>query len=209
MSKLEVPALDNLVDLAKGFIQGLMQPSINELGLFAADNIKGWRTNNMIRIVANAEKKLKAKGLKTKQVDLKVLAPMLEDCSRGDDEYLQDKWSNLLANIAQEDSKIDTPLFSNILRDMSHNDAKLFEKIYLIVLKDFSNLKVLSFDVYNNQRIELDILQNSDLSLENLKRLRLVKELASVVKMNMVGTPKYEAVSLTKLGYDFLNAVTF
>ena len=109
--EVKVPALDSLAEAAKEFIQKVITPPLEEVGLILSDSIKLWRFKNQVNIVTKAEAYLKEKGIKTKKISLKILAPLLEGAAMEEEESLQDKWAALLANTVSENSQINTNLF--------------------------------------------------------------------------------------------------
>jgi hypothetical protein len=71
--EIKIPAIDNVTEAAKDFLQKVITPPLEELGLLFSDQVKLWRFKNQVTILAKAENHLKAKGLKTRNVSLKVL----------------------------------------------------------------------------------------------------------------------------------------
>lgn len=201
--KIEIPAIDNITSAAKEFLQKVINPPLEEVGLLFADSVKLWRFRNQVNILTKAQKILKDKGVKTRKVSLKVLTPLLEESSVEEDSSLQDKWATLIANTVSEGSQLDTTLYSHILSQITRGEAELFEIIYehsttthrsekiSTVIKGYTPLLV--------KELRTSI-KDFDLKLDNLLRLRLVKELNS----RSIDT---EVIALTDLGFRFMTAV--
>jgi hypothetical protein len=130
MSLIDLEPLKPLAEAAKDFLQKVITPTLEEVGLLMSDQVKLWRFKNQVNIVIKAERFLKEKGVKTKKVSLKVLAPLLEGASMEEDETLQEKWAALLANTVTEGTDLETTLFAHILSQMSSLDCKILSDIY-------------------------------------------------------------------------------
>jgi hypothetical protein len=124
---IKVPGLDQLAEIAKDFVQKAISPALEEVGGLFADQVRLYRFTRQVDIVLKAEAYLKKKNIKTKKVSLKVLAPLLEDCSLEEDEKLQERWAALLANTVSEGSTLDSTLYSHILSQLTRADAEVFE----------------------------------------------------------------------------------
>jgi hypothetical protein len=213
--KIEIPAIDNITEGVKYFLQKVITPPLEEVGLLFADKVKLWRFKNQVNMLTKAENHLTAKGLKTRKVSLKVLTPMLEYGSLEEDESLQDKWAALFANTVKEGSAIDTTLFSHILSQLSQKDAELFEFIHNLSTKNDSGKHSgidgqtgrFSLTYKLNYKFTVDDIlrgfKDSYLSMDNLIRLRLVRETTS---KDILGN-EINYIELTSLGFTFMAAV--
>jgi hypothetical protein len=179
--ELKIQPLDTALEVAKHFVQTVITPPLEQVGGLLADKVKSWRLNNQINIVIKAENLLKERGVKTKKVSLKVMAPLLEECSLEDDENLQQKWAALLANTVAENSAIKTNIFTNTLREMTTEDAEIFQVIFehcTISTPTASGIEI----THRGRAISPDAFKNYteiDLIFDNLKRLRLIREIAT------------------------------
>ncbi|MDF2188316.1 Abi-alpha family protein [Paraflavitalea sp. CAU 1676] len=199
--EISVKPIDTAIEVAKAFIQKVVSPPLEEVGGLLVDTVRSWRLKNQIRIIQNAENILKEKGISTMQVSLKVMAPLLEGCSLEDDEELQQKWASLLVNTIASDSKIQSTLFSGILKEMSKQDAQVFE-----VILEACTTRI---PFQGSTRIELNgrttipmaftNIPEIDLTFDNLKRLRLIRELR-------VSHSNESPVIPTGLGLKFIEA---
>lgn len=203
---LNIEPLDKLAEAAKDFIQKVITPPLEEIGLLLTDKIKLWRFKNQISILSKAENMLKERGLKTRKVSLKVMTPLIEECGLEDDESLQNKWAALIANTVCVDSKLDTTLYSKILSEMTKSDAELFETLFNMQLELNPNLHSKSkFEIYQRIPFSVRKLRDSaiefDMILDNLIRLRLIKEVYSSQGAVL-------SVIVTQLGINFLSVIT-
>lgn len=201
-----IEPLDKLAEAAKDFIQKVITPPLEEIGLLLTDKIKLWRFKNQISILTKAENLLKERDLKTIKVSLKVMTPLIEECGLEDDESLQNKWAALIANTVCIDSKLDTILYSKILSEMTKSDAEIFETLFNMQLELNPDLHLKSnFGIYNKHPFSIRDLRNSvnefDMILDNLIRLRLIKEVYSV-------QGAVYSVVVTQLGINFLSVIT-
>jgi hypothetical protein len=179
--EVKIPSLDIAIEATKHFIQTVITPSLEQVGGLLADSVKSWRLNNQINIVIKAERMLKERGINTKKVSLKVMAPLLEECSLEDDENLQKKWAALLANTVSENSIIKTNIFTSTLKEITTEDAEVFQVIF-----EHCTIRTPSekgFEVTHSRRaISPDAFKDYpeiDLIFDNLKRLRLIREITT------------------------------
>jgi hypothetical protein len=129
VSDLNLPK--QLIEKGEAAFKAVLGPSITEISETFADSFRLRRFKNQVKILSKAQKILEDNNLKAKQVNLKVLVPLLEFSSLEEDELLQEKWSNLIANIVTIDGK--TLLKQNcidILKKISNSEAKLLDYLF-------------------------------------------------------------------------------
>jgi hypothetical protein len=203
---MEIKALEILAETAKDFVQKVITPPLEEVGGLLADNIKVWRFKNQVNILAKAEAHLKSKNIKTKKVSLKILAPMLEQCSIEEDEGLQNRWAALIANTVSEGSNIETTLFSHILSQLSVDDVRLLDIIYNASSKSHKteqfSIAFKENTIFSAENLQA-YLKNNLITIDNLIRLRLIKE------YNYYPQVGNEKIALTDLGFQFVIACKF
>jgi len=117
------------LDLAKGFVNRLIGPSIDEIGLLFADNLKLIRFKNQVRMLLKAREYVDMKGIKIKEVPIKLLVPLLEGASLEDDENLQDKWTNMLINMVDSEANFQNHIFPYILSQVSINEFEALKSL--------------------------------------------------------------------------------
>jgi hypothetical protein len=202
---VKISGIEQLAEVAKEFLQKLIFPPLEEVGFLLADKVKLYRFKNQVEIVSKAEAYLKKHNINTKKVSLKVMAPLLEQCSLEEDEGLQEKWAALLAHTVSEGSELNSTLYSHILGQMTKSDADLFQLLYNNSTTTTTGFKV-SMTIKEHRTIVISGLRKDvkdlDLIIDNLIRLRLIKE------DNPFSTDT-ENVSLTNLGFRFMSACTF
>jgi hypothetical protein len=200
--EIKIQPFDKLADSAKDFLQKVITPPLEELGLLAADKIKLWRFENQVNILNKAESYLKEKGLKTRKVSLKVMTPLLEESAMEEDATLQEKWAALIANTVREGSDLDTTLYSHILSQMTRADADLFGLIFKVCTQ-YEKHSTSSITIHSGSTVNIKDLRKSNdinIQIDNLIRLRLIKEMAAYgIQSNVVG--------LTELGFRFMQTV--
>lgn len=203
--EVKIPVLDHLAEAAKNLLQSVVAPPLEEVGLLLADKVRLYRFKNQVQILAKTEDYLKRKKMSTRKVSLKVLAPLLDECSLEEDESLQERWAALLGNTVAEGSRLDTTLYSHILSQLTKSDADLFQLIYehstkvakapqaIITIKQPTTMRLAGLP---------KTFPDLDLHVDNLIRLRLIKE-------DNPFSNETVNVSLTNLGFRFMQVCSF
>lgn len=159
-------AIEKGFDVAKNFLEKLIMPTVEETGLLIKDRVTLWRFNNQIKMLIKAKEKCDKLGVHPKTVSLKVLCPLLEYAGLEEDEILQDKWSNLLANMVDSEQNIENHVFPYLLSQVSVDEFMLIENVFKMKiervkrlesdLKDFSTHKSKLEEEIKNEIKELD-----------------------------------------------------
>jgi len=124
-------ALEKGIDVAKGFIDKLVMPPAEELGLLIKDQISLWRFKNQVQILNKAKAICEKNNISVKAISPKLLCPYLEHASLEDDDELQDKWAILLANMVDSQQNIQNHVFPYILSQLSRDEFKLLESVLI------------------------------------------------------------------------------
>jgi hypothetical protein len=199
--------IEKSLDLAKGFLQTLVGPSVEELGLLLSDNVKLWRLKNQIRNLEKVKNIVDKENIDVKQVNLKVLIPYLEGVSLEEDETLQNLWANLFVNYIDSKKNLTINVYPNILKQLSTNEVKILNYMQ-------SHEGRLQYGGYNADK---NIQVNSE-EIANLERLGVVKEFLELIQYG--GQPddnngqwKWDIDEdssgifyITDFGYEFLRA---
>lgn len=159
-SKVDISstALEKGIDIAKGFIDKLVSPPVEELGLLIKDQISLWRFSNQIKILNKAKVLCEKNNVSTKCIPPKLLCPYLENASLEDDDELQDKWAILLVNMVDSEQNIQNHVFPYILSQISKDEFNLLEFTLLEKKKRVSELeKELSEFISNRDRIRAEL----------------------------------------------------
>jgi len=186
------------LDLAKEFLGKLISPTIEEIGLLAGDQIKYIRFKNQVKILLKARNYVQQKNINIKEVPIKILVPLLEMASLEEDENLQDKYAAMLANMIDSESNLQNQIFPYLLSQMSIEEFEALqelnykEKEHLMDRINYSEL-IKSDQFASKPDIKLakkrinDIQQHGfyigldGFELENLQRLRLIKQLPPTI----------------------------
>ena len=123
-------AVEKGLDMAKSFLDKLIMPAVEEVGLLVKDHVTMWRFNNQLRMVNKAKAYCDKHDINPKTISLKVLSPLLEYSGLEEDESLQDKWAILLGNMVDSDQNIENHVFPYILSQISKNEYDLVEKSF-------------------------------------------------------------------------------
>jgi len=119
-----------ILDKTSAFVSKLLGPSINEFSELFADKVKFVRLKNQIKIFNKTRELLEKNGLEPRELNLKTLVPLIEKSSVEDDELLQDKWANLIANISTTPENGLEPRLINTLSSLSSLEAKILDFIH-------------------------------------------------------------------------------
>lgn len=118
-------------DNAELLLKKLFGSVVEEMGGIMGDAIRSRRFKNQVNIFSKAQELLKSKGLEPKQINLKLLVPLIEYSSLEEDETIQNKWANMIANIAtnaNEDSFNKKCI--SILSELSIIEVAILDQLY-------------------------------------------------------------------------------
>ncbi|MDN5274248.1 MAG: hypothetical protein JWP06_149 [Candidatus Saccharibacteria bacterium] len=167
------------VEEVEGFIKAIVPDAILHLGGILSDNVQSWRYKNQLNIVKKAEINIKASGLPSNKIPLKVLLPIMEGSALEEDESIQDKWSNLLANAAT--GRIDvTPNYAAILSQLSSFEVKMLDDLYDSMMQSSASVQgpvqFFTDSIVAHYQVDKSTLT---LAIENLSRLSLFRSPSS------------------------------
>jgi hypothetical protein len=135
-------AVEKGLDLAKSFLDKLLLPSTEELGLLLRDQVASWRFKNQIKILNRAKAICERNAISLKAISPKLLCPYLESASLEDDDLLQDKWANLLVNMADSQQNIQNHVFPYVLSQLSKDEFTLLEETLAMKDRRVAALKI-------------------------------------------------------------------
>ncbi|PUA40363.1 hypothetical protein C8Z91_04465 [Paenibacillus elgii] len=167
--EIKLKAMNSAVSLLKV----LFKDPMVEFGNFITDKIKAKRYAHMIDVIASVNEKLIAAGISPNEPSLKVIIPLLENCSLEEDKNLKEKWSFLLKNALDPAQNNDIHLaYINILRELTPNEALILDFL-------FNELGADCFDIlYACQLVETKLKIDSDIFyiyMDNFERLKLIE----------------------------------
>lgn len=144
MQKIDITstALEKGLDIAKGFVEKLIYPSAEEMGLLLKDGIAKWRFSNQVKTLIKAQSICVKHGVNPQMISPKLLTPLLEYASLEDNEKLQDKWATLLANMVDSDQNVENHVFPYLLSQVSIQEFELLEKTLNIKIERVKSLNV-------------------------------------------------------------------
>ena len=123
-------AVEKGIDVAKEFLDRLVAPAAEEVGLLLRDTVALWKFKNQVRMLNKAKAYCEANGIEPHTVSLKLLCPLLENAGLEEDEVLQDKWAVLLSNLVDSEQNIQNHVFPYILSQVSANEFEFLERVY-------------------------------------------------------------------------------
>jgi len=198
------------LELAKDFLGKLILPTVEEVGLLAADNVKIWRFKNQVRLLNNVEKYITKNKIAPKKVPLKILLPLLENASLEEEPEIIILWESLLINYIDSNKTFNLSVFPKILSEISTNQAVLLKSVdAYFTLDSIENLKLIEYEKIlwiGNPKYK-----NSPSEISNLIRLGLLKEVNSYTTINdyknifpgqTILDEKF--IALTPLGEEFI-----
>ena len=200
-------------DAVNKFFNGIVPEFIKDGVGILSDQLKFWRWKNQVSIIKNAQAKIESSGLTKKQIPLKVLVPIIQNSSLEEEDSMQEKWANMLANAVTGRTDI-SPNYAGILNELSTVEVKLLEQIYKESIKeaDYHKRKNIQFDTSKVMKFLSVDDQKMDLIIENLYRLNLLQPPAGGgIK---VGEYKFalrttKIFEFTTLGYEFVKSCSW
>lgn len=109
------------------FLNLVFTPGLQEVGFMIKDKIRAWRLENVLRVIDKAKGKLDFDGENLQiQANARVGLSIIDECSKVDDEELQNLWAGLFASSCSEDGKDDSNIiFVDILKRLSSVEARV------------------------------------------------------------------------------------
>jgi hypothetical protein len=200
MTKIDVSStmLEKGIDLIKGFVEKLAGGTMEETGLLFAEKIRLRRLKNQIEILKKAQKIAKEANINIKQINLKVLVPLLENCSLEEEESIQDMWANLIANYADSNKTYHSAIYPFILSQLSSDEVKQIEEIYGYKVEGTTQQFKLDKEGINNL-VRLGILEKGNPKITFHPRNFLFNKHD---KIEVDETPAYKMTSLGRKFYE-------
>jgi hypothetical protein len=171
-----------LVAKSDGLIKILFENSaIKELGGVLTDNIRYRRLQNQIAILEKVKALVEEHNMKLKDVNLKVMLPLLNYSSLEENPDLQTKWAKLIKNILTISiQEVLQQKAIEILSKMSNEDAKtmdfLFDYFGKSPVRDNPLLTIQIDNIATFVNLDSDIVS---LVVSNLVSLGLIKYVVS------------------------------
>lgn len=169
----EIEATENEI---KAFFNGIIPDFVKQSGGILSDTVRFWRWKNKVSIISKTQKVLEKNGLGKQKVPLKILVPLLEGASLEEEESMQVRWANLLANAVSGSVEV-TPSYVEILKELSPTEVLLLDRLYSEASSE-PDYKERLTRVFDKQKICAWLSISSekfDLMIENLFRLNLCR----------------------------------
>lgn len=186
-----------ILDKTEKLISTIFGPAAKELGEFFADKIRYRRLKNQVTIFSKTAKLLDDNNLHASELKLKTLVPLIEKSSLEDDELLQNKWANLIANMCSTPETGFEPKLVKTLSNLSALEAQVMDYIYERFLQEritrFEKSKDSKYLKYKTiEDVKLDYVTIQLIWIK--KHLELTEEFAKICTDNLValGLIRYE-----------------
>lgn len=196
---------------AEGILDKIVPDSVKNTGGILSDTVRYWRWCNQINILKKVKGKIESEGLNVKKVPLRVLVPLIENSSLEEEEGMQERWANLLANAAAGKCEVN-PNWIEILKELSPVEANMLDNIYNFAKTEtnYGKRKTLQYDKKKVMEIFSLSEEKADLILENLFRLNLCQPPASHGGASIGGFPfmikTTDVFEFTVFGFNFVRA---
>lgn len=127
------PYGESLKIVTKGGIEGISKflditcrPLLEELGLWARDNLRVWRFKNLYDVLSKAKEKVTYKDGQIVMVNPRLGYAIAENASLVEDDEIQNMWAGLFAASISSDGKDDSNLiFINLLKQLTSVQAHM------------------------------------------------------------------------------------
>lgn len=170
---------EKVVDKVFGFVSTLIKPSVKQSGLLIKDRVTLYRFEKQIKILEKARQICEKHNVSTKVIKLKLLCPLLDFAGIEDDEELENRWSNLLANMVDSNQNIDNHVFPYILSQISLEEFNEIQSSFLKKINRQNLIKAEYDELYTVIKFsEKDILEET----ESLEKERSILRASSDVK---------------------------
>ncbi|MDF7810915.1 Abi-alpha family protein [Hymenobacter sp. YC55] len=196
--------------IAVPFINKMLGPAADEIGLMLGERVRLFRLQNQFKLFRAAQQMLTVAGIEPKQVNLKLLLPLMEGASVEEDEVLATKWAALLANAAthQGDMLVE-PSFADVLRQLTPVQAQILDELYKQVngahLQDEAWGRQTLNERQVREALKLEFAQ-FERCMDNLLRLRLCAKNTPAKTTTLFSSNGYTTIEPTLFGYAFVTA---
>jgi Abortive infection alpha len=177
---------------------GVLGP-VQELAAWVTSFIHYRRQPALAKQVVQAAEKIRASGLPSEAISDKLLRDLLEGASMEDEESMQERWANLLANAMTENSARVRTAFTSILAELEQEDARLLD--YFADQTSADSVWVDRFTKVPGTR--------DGVSLNNLTRLELLAPVHSLAMKEgsvLAETGDIVGYTFTEIGWAFVQA---
>lgn len=180
------------LEIAKEFLGKLIIPSIEEVGLLMSDKVKYLRFKNQINVLLKARKYVEKRKIKIKELPIKILAPLLESASLEEEDFLQDRWASLLANMADSKGNLQNQVFPFLLSQLSIQEYLELNNLFRKEMEYYENIA--QMDSLSKEDVNFFIKTNEEFKERYNNRIKQEQEGFTLKLAN------YELSNLIRLG---------
>ena len=197
---------------AGGFISRFIGGPLEQgMGIFE-DRLRYMRWERQVRLMRRTEEVLHELGINspTRPVPMKIAIPLFQAASMEEDDSLQDRWVNLLVNVANTNSGVEVNRsYIEILSQITPLEAQILDTLYSLPFAEMQHTGVLTADLpsraslapKNSSSWSGDPAYEITLSLANLARIGTLRP-----TLTMGGGESFRRVTPTILGSAFVSA---
>ena len=174
-------AVEALTDPVTDLLKRIAGPACDEIGLTLQDRVHVWRAKRAHKLGEKFLKSCQERGIEPKQVDLKILLPILNYASVEVDEDLHTMWANLLTNAADPAHDEVLPSFPDVLKQLTKRAALFLDAFYDLIQKQQTTDRDYALSYVGVQSVYLDAVRNPapesefKIVLDDLLRMGLVR----------------------------------
>ena len=116
-----------MIDGVSSLLKIVFVPGLQEIGYLLQDKLRAWRLNNIIRTLDKAKGRICFDGQNLQlTANARVGLSIMEECSKVDDDELQNLWAGLFVSSCTTDGRDDSNMkFVDMLKRMSSIEAKI------------------------------------------------------------------------------------
>jgi hypothetical protein len=185
--------VEKTIDKGFEYLDCLVKPPIQEIGLIFSDQIMFWRYQNQLRL-SNRVRELHLKNkVVPREIPVKLFVRLIESASLEEDRVLSEMWANLLANATDASNEVVYhDVFVRVLSELSSLEVQIlefFRSRSLVLEVDYCIISAQLIDSILNQelnekgeclvkktKIKREASLKSKLIFDNLERLGLIHE---------------------------------
>jgi len=169
------------LDAASAFLSRICLPAAEEFGLLLQDKVRVWRSNNALKVVSIAQRRLQNANDKL-HAHPRLVSSVLEHGSWSDEKELQEMWGGLLASSCTKDAKDDSNvIFVHLLSHLTSLQARILTYSCENCVKNTDQYGLIGAN--DPMYIDIDLLKSIAMSddihridreLDNLRGLELI-----------------------------------
>lgn len=190
IAKASAKAIDAARE-AGGFIAKFIQGPLEQAAGIWTDKLKYVRWEQQIDLMNRANAKMAEVGLDnpSQPLPLKLAIPILQEGSMEDEEFLRDRWANLLVNAANGNSGVKVqPMFVSMLKDMTSLDIQNLTAIFAVPIPaDAVDIYVWPGDLPSSARV-MDTTNDKADAAVNFMSEEVVLSLANLMRLGCITT---------------------